>query len=181
MASFGLSEMLAMTYAQLGRLDDARVEVDELLKDFPGLSIAYFRAIYAHHKSKADLNFRINSLRAAGLPDWPFGYETRPEDRLKHEEIKALALGRTWVGQDNFGSPFIQQMNKDGKTAYRDPRYLLSGETWVERDTICYHFSGTNIGRERCHPIYRNPKGSPDAKNEYIQVGLISIHFFSPQ
>ncbi len=181
MASFGLSEMLAMTYAQLGRLDDARSEVDELLKDFPGLSIAYFRAIYAHHKSKADLNFRIDSLRAAGLPDWPFGYETRPEDRLNHEEIKELALGRTWVGQDNFGSPFIQQMNEDGKMAYRDPRYLLSGEAWVERDTICYHFSGTNIGRERCHPIYRNPKGSPDSKNEFIEVGLISIHFFSPQ
>jgi adenylate cyclase len=181
MESFGLSEMLAMTYAQLGRLDDARAEVDELLKDFPGLNIAYFQVIYAHHKRKADLNLRIDSLRAAGLPVWPFGYETRSEDRLQQEEIKALALGRTWVGQNNFGSPFIQQINEDGKTAYRDPRYLLSGEAWVERDTICYHFPGHNIGRRFCRPIYRNPDGSPEAQNEYIEVGLLSINFFSPQ
>ncbi len=180
-SSFGLSELLAMTYAQLGRLDDARAEVDELLKRFPGFSVSLTRTIYSYHKSTADLNLRLDSLRTAGLPDWPFGYETRPEDRLKHQEIKALALGRTWVGQDNFGSPFIQQINKDGKTAYRDPRYLLSGEAWVERDTICYHFPGSNVGRKSCHPIYRNPKGSPDARNEYIEVGRISINFFSPK
>jgi adenylate cyclase len=127
------------------------------------------------------LDLRLESLKMAGLPDWPFGYETRPEDRLTNEEIKVLALGRTWVGQDNFGSPFIQQINKDGKTAYRDSRLLMSGETWVERGTICYHFTGSNIGRKYCHPIYRNPEGSPDAQNEYIEVGLISIKFFSPQ
>jgi adenylate cyclase len=127
------------------------------------------------------LDLRLESLRAAGLPDWPFGFETRSEDRLQHKEIKALALGRTWVGQDNFGSPFMQQINKDGKTAYRDQRYLLSGEVWVERDTICYHFPGSNVGRKSCHPIYRNPKGSPDARNEYIEVGRISINFFSPK
>ncbi len=181
MAGFGLSEFLAMTYAQLGRLDDARAEVDELIKRFPGLSISYSRTLYAHHKSKADLDLRLESLKMAGLPDWPFGYETRPEDRLKNEEIKALALGRTWVGRDNFGSPFIQQINNDGKTAYRDSRFLMSGETWVERDTICYHFTGTNVGRKYCHPIYRNPEGSPDARNEYIEIGLTSIKFFSPQ
>ncbi len=65
--------------------------------------------------------------------------------------------------------------------SYRDPRYLLSGEAWVERDTICYHFPGSNVGRKSCHPIYRNPKGSPDARNEYIEVGRISINFFSPK
>jgi TolB-like protein/class 3 adenylate cyclase len=181
MSSFDLSELLAMTYAQLGRFDEARAEVDELLKRFPGYSVSFIRTIYSYHKSKADLNLRLDSLRTAGLPDWPFGYETRSEDRLKHEEIKALALGRTWVGQDNFGSPFIQQINEDGKTAYRNPRYLLSGEAWVERDTICYHFPGSNVGRKSCHPIYRNPKGSPDARNEYIEVGRISINFFSPK
>ena len=181
MSSFDLSELLAMTYAQLGRLDEARAEVDDLLKRFPGYSVSFIRTIYSYHKSKADLNLRLDSLRTAGLPNWPFGYETRSEDRLKHEEIKALALGRTWIGQDNFGSPFIQQINNDGKTAYRDPRYLLSGEAWVERDTICYHFPGSNVGRKSCHPIYRNPKGSPDARNEYIEVGRISINFFSPK
>ena len=71
-----------MTYAQLGRLGEAKAVVDEILKRAPYANLEHFRIREAHLKRKEDLEHRIDSLRKAGIPEWPFGYKGRPEDRL---------------------------------------------------------------------------------------------------
>ncbi len=170
---------LAMTYAQLGRLDEARAMVDKILESFPAANLAYHRVLYAHHKRKEDLEHRIDSLRKAGMPEWPFGYKGRPEDRLDERAITALIFGRTWIGQDPDGGPFIQETSQDGSVAFRSPVSLLTGTAWVEGGMLCYQFSAVALSRKSCGYVFRNPVGTPDEQNEYVQVGVADVLYFS--
>ena len=104
-ASYFAREHLAMTYAQLGRLDDAKAEISGLR---PGTNLSFYRVSYAHYKREEDRAHLLDALRKAGVPEWPFGYEGRVEDRLDGSALKTLAFGRTWVGHNHAGLQFIQ-------------------------------------------------------------------------
>ncbi|MCH6589703.1 MAG: tetratricopeptide repeat protein [Proteobacteria bacterium] len=172
-------EQLAMAYAQLGRLDEARAEVNEMLKKRPWVNLAYLRLFYAYHKRPEDLDHRIEALRKAGMPKWPFGYEGRAEDRLDTDAIKAVAFGRTWKGYGGDGVPFVKQISEDGTVSYRDPSHYLSGFASVERGMICQKYAAFLMGRKYCSHLYRNPNGTPEERNEYIIVSVFRIAYFS--
>lgn len=57
---------LAACYSAMGREDEARSEVEAILKMNPRLSLAYVAKIYPS-KNKADLDKIVNDLRKAGL------------------------------------------------------------------------------------------------------------------
>ncbi len=173
-------EQLAMAYAQLGRLDEARAEVNEMLKKRPWVNLAYFQLFYAYHKRPEDLGHRIEALRKAGMPNWPFGYEGRAEDRLDRDAIKKVTFGRTLVGYSAAdGVPFVKQIGEDGTVAYRDPSHSLTGFASVEGDMLCQQYSAFLIGRKYCSNLYRNPDGTPEGKNEYVIVTIFRIAYFS--
>ena len=178
-ASILAREYLAMTYAQLDRLDEAKVQVDALVKVIPSTSVSYYRVYYAHHKREEDRVHILEGLRRAGVPEWPFGYEGRSEDRLDGSAIKTLSFGQTWIGNIHAGSQFIQEIGKDGKVAYRSEQSLVTGTASVEADMLCLK-SAYFMGRKRCGYLYRNPKGTLEEKNEYIYVRPTLLMFFSP-
>jgi adenylate cyclase len=171
---------LAMAYAQLGRLDDAKAETDGLLKAIPEDCLSVYRIYYAHHKREADRAHMIEALRKAGMPEWPFGYEGRAEDRLGGSALKTLALGRTWVGQTSTGLQFMQQISTDGKVAFRSTQSLLTGDASVQDDMLCLKSALELMGRKRCGYVYRNPEGTLAENNAYVYVNPTSIMFFSP-
>jgi len=173
-------ETLAMAYAQLGRLDEARAEVDKILKTFPGANLAYYRVLHVHHKLEEDLDHRLGALRKAGVPEWPLGFEVRPEDRLDGSAIEALTFGRTWIGHSVInGAPFLQEISQDGKLAYRDTSNFVTGTAWVDGDTLCQQNEAFLIGRKNCGYVYRNADGTPEEKNEYVYVNVYAINYFS--
>jgi tetratricopeptide (TPR) repeat protein len=172
-------EQLAMAYAQLGRLDEARAEVNEMLTKRPWLNLAYLRLFYAYHKRPEDLDHRIEALRKAGMTKWPFGYEGRAEDRLDTDAIKTVTFGRTWKGYGGDGAPFVKQIGEDGTVAYRDPSHYLSGFASVEGGMICWQYSAFLMGRKYCSRLYRNPDGTPEERNEYVKVSVFRIAYFS--
>jgi len=178
-ASIFAIEYLAMAYAQLGQLDEAKVQINALLKVIPSTSVSYYRVYYAHHKREADRVHLLDALRKAGLPEWPFGYEGRAEDRLDGSAIKTLSFGRTWVGKIHAGSQFIQEIGKDGKFAYRSAQSFIIGSASVQDDMLCLT-SAHLMARKRCGYLYRNPKGTFEEKNEYIYVEPTVLMFFSP-
>ena len=59
---------LAITYAQLGRLEEAHAEANEFLKFYPNFSIKRW-AKTEPYTNPADLEHYIDGLRKAGLPD----------------------------------------------------------------------------------------------------------------
>jgi TolB-like protein/class 3 adenylate cyclase/cytochrome c-type biogenesis protein CcmH/NrfG len=175
-ASYVAREHLAMTYAQLGRLDDAKAEIADLL---PDTNLSWYRISYAHYKREEDRARLLDALRKAGVPEWPFGYEGRVKDRLDGNSIKTLALGRTWVGHNHAGLQFIQEISADGKFAYRSVQSFITGQASVQGDMFCLK-SEYLMGRDRCGYVYRKPGGTRAEKNEYVYVGATALMFFSP-
>ena len=178
-SDFGL-ELLAGTYARLGRSTEAKAVIAAILKRLPNQSIEGLRAIYAHHKRPEDLALRLNALREAGLPQWPHGFEGRPEDRLNGDAIRALAIGRTWAGHQWDGTPYLMQMNANGDTVQRLGDNFITGKAWVERDVFCIQAPAIIMGRKYCSPIYHNPGGTAEHQNEYAYPNTFSLWYFSP-
>jgi TolB-like protein/class 3 adenylate cyclase/cytochrome c-type biogenesis protein CcmH/NrfG len=179
-SSYLARQHLAMAYAQLGRLDDAKVEIDSLLKAVPEDCLSFYRIYYAHHKREADRAHMIEALRKAGLPEWPFGYEGRAEDRLDGSALKTLTLGRTWIGHTSAGLQFIQEIGTDGKFAFRCTRSFFTGNASVQSDMLCRKSAANLMGRKLCGYVYRNPKGTLEENNAYVYVSPTSLMFFSP-
>ncbi len=172
-------EELAMTYAELGRLDEAKAVMEVLFEGFPFANLAYFSVIYAHHKRPEDLDHRIEALRKAGFPEWPYGYRPRLEDRLDRDSLEALAFGRTWEGHDSAGAPFIQQFNADGRVAFRSKASLLVGTVRLEANMLCVKFPAALLDREDCGYVYRTPRDAAEGKTDYVRVALGDIYYFS--
>ena len=63
---------LAASYAQLGRLDKARLHVKEVLKIDPQFTLSKYRAyLQRFYKNESDIEHYIDGLRKAGLPKHP--------------------------------------------------------------------------------------------------------------
>ena len=176
-ASYFAREFLVMAYAQLGRLDDAKAKIKDLL---PDTNLSWYRISYAHYKREEDRAHLLDALHKAGVPEWPFGYEGRVEDRLDGSEIKRLAFGRTWVGHTGAGMQFIQEISADGKVSYRSAQSFSTDNASVQSDMLCLKSAAYLMGRERCGYVYRNPGGTFEEKNEYVYVGVTALMFFSP-
>ncbi len=179
---------LAMAYAQKGQFNQARVEVDGMLKLWPAANLAYYRVLYSHHKREDDLNFRIDALRKAGLPEWPYGYRGHEEYRLSGSEIEQLLFDRFWYGSRVGAEEFIRDNTEAGLVRFRDPKahpgrsrsaYMLEGTATINGDMLCYQYEEFLLGRKYCGYLYRNPGGSEKEKNVYVDVNAIVIDYFT--
>ena len=98
------------------------------MRRFPFANLAYFRVIYAHHKREEDLEHRLEALRKASVPDWPYGYQPRLEDRLDRDSLEALTFGQhLGQGMTRRATRFVQEFNDDGRVAFRGRASLLVG------------------------------------------------------
>jgi adenylate cyclase len=173
MFGFGDSpgETLAMAYAMLGRQKEARAQIDGLIEQDPYSSLALYKKLYEHHRSHEDLEFRIEALRRAGLPEWPFGYEGKLEDRLDATALEEISSGHTWTGWDLArNNSFVQEFGPGGTIVYGGPTTLMSGTTHVQGDMLCMQTEAINMGRVYCGYVYRNPEGTPAESNEFTYV-----------
>ena len=150
-----------------------------MLKKRPWVNLAYFRHFYAYHKREQDLNDRIEALRTAGMPEWPFGYEGRVEDRLDRNAIETITFDRIWTGHNVEGVPFVKQISEDGTLAYRDPTHSLTGFATVEGNMLCQQYPAFLTGRKYCSHVYQNPEGTAEEKNEYVIVNIFRVAYFS--
>ncbi len=173
------NEELAMTYAELGRLADAKAAMDGVYKDTPFANLTYYRAFYANFKRTEDLEHVINALAKAGMPTWPYGYKPGEDERLDGAAVRALALGHSWIGRDTTGARFFQQFTDDGRVALRSRGMLLTGAVQIDGDLLCIEIPGAVLGRRDCGYVYRNPQGTPQEHNEYVRVGLRAVYHFS--
>jgi adenylate cyclase len=173
-------EFLAMTYAQLDRLDDAKVEIENLLEKYPDMCLAFMQIAHDRYKRETDRVHILDALSKAGLPPWPSGFEGLAENRLDGNALKKLAHGRTWVGHTSRDLNFIQEIGEDWKFAFRSPETLMTGVASVQRDRLCLNSEFVLFSHERCGHVYRNPGGTLENKNAYVYVNPTNLLFFSP-
>ena len=172
-------EYLAMTYAELGWTAEAKVAMDNVFDDVPFANLAYYSVLYANFKRKEDLEHLIGALAKAGMPAWAYGYKPRENERLDSAAVRSLAFGHSWVGRDSAGAEFFQQLTDDGRVALRSRGLLLTGTVRIEGDLLCFEFPAAALGRRDCGYVYRNPQGTPQEHNEYVQIALRAIYHFS--
>ena len=174
-----LAEFLAMAYAQAGRLEQAKHEIQVVLQRVPSQNLQFYRVMYAHHRRPEDLARRVEGLRKAGLPEWPYGYPDRPEKRLDGAQVSALTFGQTWQGQHRSGEPFLVQISEDGTTAYRSPTSLRTGMLSLRDNQLCDQSDDFLLGRDNCGYLYHDPQNLGEIKYEYVYVNAFSLMYFS--
>jgi TolB-like protein/class 3 adenylate cyclase/thioredoxin-like negative regulator of GroEL len=172
-------EVLAMAYARLGRTEDTHKALEAYMERLPAANLTATRVIYGPHRRQDDLDNRVNALRDAGVPEWPYGFRGSSADRLDGAAIRALATGRTWVGHQHGGAPFVMQVTAKGEYAQRGPLGLIAGKVTFEGDLMCMQSGAVAAGRKFCSPVYRNPGGSSEGQDEYVFPDVATIWYFS--
>jgi adenylate cyclase len=177
----GAHLQLAMIYARLNRMAEAKLEVEELLKGRKWVNLEYYRQLYAYHKRKGELDIRLDALGKAGIPQWPTGYEVSGAIRLSNLELQNLVYGHTWFGRSqNKYQTFAQKTAGDGRVTYLQFGTKWEGTVSIDNDRLCYQIPALLLGRNFCGYVYRNPQGSREGKDEYIAVDVFDVHYFSP-
>ncbi|MDJ0957387.1 MAG: adenylate/guanylate cyclase domain-containing protein [Arenicellales bacterium] len=171
---------LAASYAELNRHDEAKAIVKKIRDHFPTVSLAWVQSAYTYYQRPEDLEHHLNALRKAGVPEWPFGFQGREEDRLNGSAIAALIYDQTWVGHDieNRG-PVVQEFDKNGNVVVKGMGSLLVGTATVEGEMLCFQIPARNLGRKQCSYLFRNPEGTPENQNEYVMATDTMILNFS--
>ena len=172
-------EVIAMAYARLGRSENTQKALEALMERLPATNLTATRVIYGHHRRQDDLDNRVNALRDAGVPEWPYGFRGSSADRLDGAAIRALAVDKIWVGRQHGGAPFVMQVTAKGEYAQRGPLGLTAGKVTFEGDLMCMQSGALAVGRKFCSPVYRNPEGSSEGQDEYVFPDIATIWYFS--
>ena len=174
-------EYLGAAYAHLGELDLARSEVGRIPDSvFPKPSLAFARLLYGlFYKRAEDRNHHLEGLKAAGIPEWPFGFEGRPQDQVTGEALAALAVGRAWVGRLAVGTQFILQVDNENRFAIRTARSLVAGVVRLENDRLCMQFDGYVGNLWLCGAVYRTVAATGGAGADYVYVRPDDHMYFS--
>jgi len=188
---------LAVVYANLGRIEEARSTLEPLIeyhagRGLEGLNLR-FQMYFCPFKDKEVEKRFADGLIKAGLPGEPGGYyKIYQENKLAGEEIKDLVFTQTVTGFDIVsGKQWWIKRTKDGKATYRGPKGYVKGEvsdveetsdtgkSWVEGNRLCNQWANSYGGLEDCFPIYDNPEGTQEKKDEYIGVTVYGFVPFS--
>jgi adenylate cyclase len=135
--------------------------------------------LFAHHAREVDRAERLEALRLAGMPEWPFGFEGDPTYRLTGEAIDALTNGRTWTGERVGSGAFVQYVQANGAFIERGPDYQLLGTVSRKGDMLCFQSPAILLGRQHCGPVFRNPTGTPEQQDEYTYPNAYGLKKFS--
>ena len=188
---------LAVVYANLGRIEEARSTLDPLIKYYAGRDLQAvnlrFQMYLRPFKDKEVEKRFADGLIKAGIPGEPGGYyKVYQENKLTGEEIKDLVFAQTVTGFDIItGKQWWIKRTEDGKATYRGPKGFVKGEvsdveetsdigkSWVEGNRLCNQWANLYGGLEDCFPIFYNPEGMYEKKDEYIGVAVYGFVSFS--
>ncbi len=175
-SEFGI-EALAMSNARLGNFDAARQAVQRHLKRWPVQSLKFYEIAYSHHRRKEDLAHRLEGLKIAGYPLWPFGFKGDQSRQLRGKAIDKILFGRTWTGKLQGVGTFFQFVDLKGSVIERVATRQIVGTAVRKADLLCLEFPALVLGRPACGPVYKNITDG-DA-SEFTYVNALGIKRFS--
>ncbi len=170
-------EYLAAAYVDRGDQTLASRETGKLLELFPDTNLTYYGYLYDYWRED-DLRHHLDGLRAAGVPEWPFGFEANPADQIGEAELSAMVNNKTWTGKHKNGTEFIQYFDTAGNTAYRSANTNITGLIEVRGNRLCERFGGYFLDRMVCGYVYRNT--APEQRDaKYVHVTPRALMYFS--
>jgi tetratricopeptide (TPR) repeat protein len=188
---------LAVAYANLGRNEEARNTLEPLIRYYDGRGVELVNLrfqMYLHPFKDKEVEKRFaEGLIKAGLTGEPGEYyKIHQENKLTGDQIKDLIFDQTVTGFDIVsGKQWWIKRNKDGKATYHGPKGYTkgkvadveetsdTGKSWVDGNRLCNQWANLYGGLEDCFPIYNNPEGMSEKKDEYIGVAVYGFVPFS--
>jgi hypothetical protein len=106
------------------------------------------------------------------------------EDQLTGDDLRAFFYPSATAGFTTTrfgGSLWSQEIAKDGTVTLRPLGLgeLDTGKSWLEDDTVCFQFKTAFSGMAYCSTIFKNQRGSPETRNEYIGFNDVGWTLFS--
>jgi TolB-like protein/Flp pilus assembly protein TadD len=177
-----MAGVLAATYAHLGRKEEAQATLDNFQSAFTGTYRLPDLMDLWPFKNPEVAERLAQGFIKAGLPGQASEYyKLYKEHKLSGEEIRDLVFGRTVTGIDlMWGQQWWLERTRDGKATYRNPVGSENGTSWIEGDTLCTQWQTFYESLKYCFPVFRNPEGTPEMKNEYLGITDIWVISFSP-
>lgn len=171
---------MVASYIRLGRMEDARTALKRALEAEPQWSQLKERNSHLErpYKDPAVLERQLADLAAAGLPELPFGYDSKSKDRLSAEEIKALTFGHTLRAKDmRSGASFTDVIASDG-TIQSSGEFGQDTATiqYLGNSLICYRWkqAGPN-----CAAIFRTRKETSTSPAAFTLVDAWGEYHYS--
>jgi hypothetical protein len=123
-------------------------------------------------KDRAVADSFISGLKKAGALDpGPDYIYVSKEDQVTGDDLKALLFPSTTTGFAPVGTSWSQETSKEGR-AIIHATFLQggmdTGRRWIEGDKIWQQYQQVSHGMPYCSVVFKNPKGTPEEKNEYI-------------
>ncbi len=182
------SAMLAAALAHLGRGEEAGIALEKY-NDGWGYSPSVREVMYFWpFKDPVVAKRFAEGLVKAGLSPPPSGYYVLSDkERLTGNEIRALVFGRTVTGFDPWSAEqWWIERDKEGQFTWRGtaekswsgPRVEAdSGTSSIEADLLCERWDVQDF--QLCLPVFRNPEGTKEDKNEYLAIYDTGIYPWS--
>jgi hypothetical protein len=179
--------LLASAHANLGNDNDARAALEIEKKRWLQVSgkgetatitkLDMQPTVYSRPFNNPEATQRfVGGLIKAGWPEPHRYYEVYRKNKLTGEEVRDLVTGRTQILVGFAGGGWTQKFGQDGKVTYQGFGMKDTGKFWIEDDQCCVTYDKMMVGLPLCVDLYRNPSGTFEKKNEYIQVNDFGMY-----
>ena len=170
-ANYNGLRLLVATYGHLGRVDDVDAVNEKLKPLMADVGDDEFTGIHMMSdlpfRNFADMERMLEGLRKAGVLDLPKSADPKSKDRLIGAEIKALIFGHLIEGREReTGDAYRRQTAMDGTADVTIGPEAFKSVTTVEGDFFCSWSQSNSRG---CGAMFRNPGGTFEMRNEYLQ------------
>jgi len=165
------SSYMVASYVRLGRMQDARAALKRALEAEPQWNQLkeWNNHLQRPYKDPVVFERQLTDLAIAGLPELPFGFDGRSNDRLNAEEIRALTFGHTLRAKDiRSGASFTDVVDSDGTISTSgDFGQDTATLQYLSNFLICHRWR--NIG-PNCAAVFRNGSESSQPDNAFTWV-----------
>ena len=179
---FGLHH-LGVAHFCMGKLEQAITYFKRCLThkpEFDAFTLHFLAAAYSH--LGRDMEAQV------ALKDWTVNKGWNPNLRdvmtvagkFRDPEVnERLASGLLKAGLPGEPSGYYKIYEENRLTGKELKKLILGsdiGKWWVESDMLC---SKWKLFDDSCFPVFRNPDGTPEGKDEYLLINFIGIDPFS--
>jgi TolB-like protein/class 3 adenylate cyclase/TPR repeat protein len=129
-------------------------------------------------KNESDIERLLAGLRKAGVPELPAHADSTLKDRLTGAEITALVFGHVLEGRATWPTigGFKWTITPDGSTNFAIGAQNYKGASWTQVGFLCAAYP---MILTSCGPIFHNPGGTFENKNEYVYLLNYARYEFS--
>jgi TolB-like protein/Flp pilus assembly protein TadD len=171
------AELLAVSYALLGRDDDVKRIVGGLTSYWTSFGMLQFFLRDFPFKNPKIVDRIVDGFVESGLSKSRSSdyYKILNENRLTGQQIRSLVFGRKIIGLEG-----LFERSNDGRATYRG--HITGsdkGQSWIENDLLCDKWQERYGGYKICYPVFRNPEGKSENQDEYLYITDLRIFSFS--